>query len=62
MARSTGSFVDQGCGTTDESVVTGGCDDYEGLTTLDTRGLETLIALMLVYCEGLARNCGLIDL
>jgi hypothetical protein len=53
---------DEGSGTTDEGVVTSGGDDNEGLTTLDSRGLEAVVAIVLVNSERLASDSGLIDL
>jgi hypothetical protein len=62
MTSSAGSLVDESSSTTDESVVTSGSDDHESLTTLDTGGSITLIALVFVDCERLASNGRLIDL
>jgi hypothetical protein len=57
-----GGLVDQGSGTTDESVVTSGGDDHKGLTTLDTGRSVTLVALVLVNSKGFTSDCRLIDL
>jgi len=62
MASATGSLVDQGSGATDESVVTSGSNDQEGLTTLYTRRRVTLVTLVLVNSEGFTGDGGLIDL
>jgi hypothetical protein len=62
VTSSAGSLVYESSGTTDESVVTSGCDDHEGLTTLNTGRSITLVTLMFVDCKGLASNGRLIDL
>jgi hypothetical protein len=62
VARSGRGSGDERCGTTDESAVTSGCDDDEGLATLDRRRCITGITLVLIDCEGLSGDGGLIDL
>jgi len=62
MTSSTGSLAHKSSSTTDESVVTGGSDDYESLTTLDTGRGITLITLVFIDCERLASDGRLIDL
>lgn len=62
MASAGRSLVDQGCGTTDESVVASGSDDYEGLAALDTGRRVALVTLMFVDCKGFTSDGGLIDL
>lgn len=54
--------VDEGSGTADEGVVTGGSDDHEGLTTLDGGGSIHGVALALVDGKGLTGDGGLVDL
>lgn len=62
VTSSGGSLVDESSGTTDESVVTSGGDDHEGLTTLDTGGGVALVALVLVDGERLTGDGRLVDL
>jgi hypothetical protein len=62
MTSPTRSLTDKSSSATNESIITGGCDDQEGLTTLDGRGSIALITLVLVDCKRLARNGRLVDL
>ena len=62
MTGTGGSTVDESSSATDEGVVTGGSDDHEGLTTLDSgRGVH-VIALGLLDSKGFTGNGGLINL
>lgn len=62
MTSATSGLRNKGSGTTNESVVTGGSNDNEGLTTLDSGGSVTVITSMLVDSERLASDGGLINL
>lgn len=62
MTLTGGSSVDKSGGTTDEGVVTGGGDDNEGLTTLDTGRSIALVTLVLVDGKRFTSDGRLIDL
>ena len=62
MASTTRGSADEGSGTTDESAVTRVSDDDERLTTLDGRGSEALVSLVLLDSERFTGKSGLIDL
>lgn len=62
VTSATSGLGDKGSGATNESVVTSGGNNDEGLTTLDERRLEALIVLVLVDSEGLASDGRLINL
>jgi hypothetical protein len=62
VTSTAGRLGDEGSSATDEGVVTGGGDDNEGLTTLDSGRLEAVVAVVLVDSEGLASDGRLINL
>jgi hypothetical protein len=62
VTLTTSGSVDESGGATDEGVVTGGGDDNEGLTTLDTGRSIALVTLVLVDSKRLTSDGGLIDL
>lgn len=62
MTRSGGSLVDESGSATNESVVTSGGNDHEGLTTLDGRRSIARIALVLVDGQRFTSDGRLIDL
>jgi hypothetical protein len=62
MTLTGGSSVDKSGGTTNKGVVTGGGDDKEGLTTLDTGRSIALVTLVLVDGERFTSDGRLIDL
>jgi hypothetical protein len=62
VASATGGSGNESSSTTNKGVVTSGSDDDEGLTTLDGRGREALITVVLVDSERFTSKSGLIDL
>jgi hypothetical protein len=62
VTSATGGSGNESSSTTNKGVVTSGSDDDEGLTTLDSRGREALITVVLVDSERFTSKSGLIDL
>ncbi|CAG9938832.1 unnamed protein product [Clonostachys rosea f. rosea IK726] len=62
VTSATGGSGNESSSTANKGVVTSGSDDDEGLTTLDGRGREALITVVLVDSERFTSKSGLIDL
>lgn len=62
VTSATSRLRDESSGTTDEGVVTGGSNDNEGLTTLDSGRSVTVVTMVLVDGERLSSDGGLINL
>jgi hypothetical protein len=62
VTRATSRLRDKGSGTTDEGVVTGGSNDNESLTTLDSGRSVAAVTMVLVDSERLASDGRLINL
>jgi hypothetical protein len=62
VTSSAGSRGNEGCSATNEGGVTGGSDDDESLTTLDSGGSVDNIALVLIGSKRFTGDGGLIDL